>query len=873
MLRIIVGLLVIAGMVPAYPAIAAPLTASAVSGNIRVRVNFNADWRFILGDVPGAQSPDFNDAKWETIGLPHSFSIPYFRAPSFYVGYGWYRKTLPLAAVPAGRRFSLEFEGAFQEAEVFVNGSAAGHHRGGYTGFPVDITSFLHPGKNVIAVRVNNKWDATLAPRAGEHVFSGGLYRDVWLTVTNGVHVVWTGTRITTPELTDASGRAAVETEVRNDSAHTADVVLHTQILDDRGAIVSTLPDGKLTVGSGEATVGKQESSPITNLRLWSPETPVLYRALTSVLVSGKVVDRFETEFGFRWISWTADKGFFLNGKHRYFMGANVHQDQAGWGDAVTNRAIDRDVQLMKDAGFDFIRGSHYPHDPHFAEATDKIGVMFLSEAPFWGTAGFKSPWASSAYPTDPAQGPAFEASVKQQLSEMIRINRNHPSIIAWGMDNEVFFSARDTMPQVRKLLADEVALTHELDPTRPASIDGAQRGNIDHIGDIVGYNGDGAFMFANPGIPNFVAEYGSTMTDRPGQYDPGWGTDLARTPGTDKNTGDAYPWRLPWRSGESIWAGFDHGSIAGRKFGGMGMVDYFRLPKRQWFWYRNAYRGIAPPEWPKPGIAAALRLSSSSPVIQHADGTDDVQLVVTVIDAQGRAISNTPPVRLAIESGPGELPTGRAITFAPDSDIQILDGQAAISMRSWQSGVTRLRATSPGLKDGVLEIRTIEGPRFVAGVTSLVADRPYLPAEDSAAKKTAAEERLGTNNPTAASSSAADHSSRLVNDGDPTTYWSPKGGDTDPWVSVDPERVLECRGLLLTFPQAAGYGFVAEIEKGDGTWEEIANEAAGADSHRVREIATRHVQGRRIRIRVRAPDGVTPGLSEIVIVGVIETQ
>jgi beta-galactosidase len=872
-LRLIMGLFVLAGMVQGHLAIATPLSASAVAGNSRVRMNFNADWRFTLGDVPGAQSPDFDDAKWEAIGLPHSFSIPYFRAPSFYVGYGWYRKTLSLAAVPAGRRFSLEFEGAFQEAEVFVNGSAAGHHRGGYTGFPVEITSFLHPGKNVIAVRVNNNWDATLAPRAGEHVFSGGLYRDVWLTVTNGVHVAWTGTRITTPELSDASGRAAVETEVRNDSAHPADVVLHTQIFDDRGAIVSTLPDGKLTVGAGEATIGKQESSPITNPRLWSPETPVLYRAVTSVLVSGRVVDRFETEFGFRWISWTADKGFFLNGKHRYFLGANVHQDQAGWGDAVTNRAIDRDVQLMKDAGFDFIRGSHYPHDPHFAEATDKIGVMFLSEVPFWGTAGFKSPWAASAYPTDPAQGPAFEANVKQQLAEMIRINRNHPSIIAWGMDNEVFFSARDTMTHVRKLLADEVVLSHELDPTRPASIDGAQRGNIDHIGDIVGYNGDGAFMFANPGIPSFVAEYGSTMTDRPGQYDPGWGTDLARTPGADKNTGDAYPWRLPWRSGESIWAGFDHGSIAGRKFGGMGMVDYFRLPKRQWFWYRNAYRGIAPPEWAKPGIAAALRLSSSSPVIQHADGTDDVQLVVTVVDAQGRAISNTPPVRLAIESGPGELPTGRAITFAPDSDIQILDGQAAIAMRSWQSGVTRLRATSPGLKDGVLQIRTIEGPPFVAGVTPVVSDRPYLPAAESATKKAAAEERFGTNNPTAASSSAADHSSRLVNDGDSSTYWSPQPGDADPWVSVDPERVLEYRRLLLTFPQAAGYGFVAEIEKADGAWEEIASEAVGADSQRVREITTRHVQGRRIRIRFRAPDGVTPGLSEIVIVGVIETQ
>lgn len=872
-LRVIVSLLVLVGMVPAHLAIAAPLSASAVTGNSRVRVNFNADWRFILGDAPGAQSPDFNDTKWEQIGLPHSFSIPYFRAPSFYVGYGWYRKALSLTAVPAEHRYSLEFEGAFQEAEVFVNGSAAGHHRGGYTGFPVDITRFLHPGKNMIAVLVNNNWDATLAPRAGEHVFSGGLYRDVWLTVTNDVHVAWTGTRITTPELSDASGQAEVETEVRNDSAHSADVVLHTQIVDARGTIVSTLPNGKLTVGSGETVIGKQKSFHIANPQLWSPETPVLYRAVTSLLVSGRVIDRFETEFGFRWISWTADKGFFLNGKHRYFLGANVHQDQAGWGDAVTNRAIDRDVRLMKDAGFDFIRGSHYPHDPHFAEATDKIGMMFLSEASFWGTAGFKSPWASSAYPTDPAEGPAFEASVKQQLAEMIRINRNHPSIIAWGMDNEVFFSARETMPQVRRLLADEVALTHELDPTRPASIDGAQRGNIDHIGDIVGYNGDGAFMFANPGIPNFVAEYGSTMSNRPGQYNPGWGDDLSRTPGADKNSGAAYPWRLPWRSGEAIWAGFDHGSIAGRKFGGMGLVDYFRLPKRQWFWYRNAYRGIAQPQWPQPGKAAALRLSSSSPVIQHADGTDDVQLVVTVVDAQGHAISNTPPVRLAIESGPGELPTGRAITFAQDSDIQILDGQAAIAMRSWQAGVTRLRATSPGLKDGVLQIRTVEGPRFVAGITPLVADRPYLPASDSAAKKTAAEERFGTNNPTAASSSATDHSSRLVNDSDPSTYWKPQPGDADSWISVDPERVLEYRRLLLTFPQAAGYGFVAEIEKADGKWEEIANEAAGADSQRVREIATRHLQGRRLRIKVRTPSGVTSGLSEIVIVGVIETQ
>lgn len=866
------GLFVLAILLPAVLTAATPTPGMAVAARSRVRINFNADWRFTLSDIPGAQNPEFDDTKWEPVGLPHSFSIPYFRSPSFYVGYGWYRKAIDLPRLPAERRLSLEFEGAFQEAEIFVNGAVVGHHRGGYTGFSVDITTAVRPGKNILAVRVNNKWDPTLAPRAGEHVFSGGLYRDVWLTATDAIHVAWTGTRILTPELSETSGRAAVETEVRNESSKPANVTLHSQILDAQGRVVSTLPDAEVAVASGQTIIGKQQSNPIANPRLWSPEDPALYRAVTSLLVAGRVVDRFETEFGFRWITWTADKGFFLNGKHRYFKGVNAHQDQAGWGDAVTNRAIERDVQLMKDAGFDFIRGSHYPHDPHFAEATDRIGVLFLSEAPFWGTAGFKSPWAASAYPTEPAQQSAFDASVKQQLAEMIRINRNHPSIIAWGMDNEVFFSAKETLPQVRRLLAEEVKLTHELDPVRPASIDGAQRGNIDHIGDIVGYNGDGAFLFPNPGIPNFVAEYGSTMADRPGPCEPGWG-DLLRTPGAGKNSGDSYPWRLPWRSGEAIWAGFDHGSIAGRKFGGMGLVDYFRLPKRQWYWYRNAYRGIKLPEWPQPGQAAALRLTSSSPTIQHADGTDDIQLVITVLDARGHRLSNAPPVRLTIESGPGEFPTGRSILFEEKNDIQILDGQAAIAMRSWQSGITKLRATSPGLKDGVLEITTLDGPPFVAGVTPIAADRPYTPEANSGAENKGAEQRFGTNNPTAASSSASDHSSRLVNDGDPSTYWAPLPGDANPWVSVDAERILEFRRLLLTFPKSVAYGFIAELERADGTWEEIAREAPGTDTRRMREITTLHRQGKRIRMKVQTPNGAAPELSEVVIVGVLENR
>ncbi len=842
-----------------------PLAEAAPAGQtLRTRANFNAGWRFKLGTVKGGERPDLDDQAWESVGLPHSFSMPYFRAAAFYTGDGWYRKTFVIPSGPAGRHYSLEFEGAFQDAHVYVNGVELAHHRGGYTGFPVDITSAVKPGRNLVAVKVNNAWSATLAPRAGEHVFSGGLYRDVWLASTDAVHVPWTGTRVTTPDLSAASGKVKVETEIANDGAGPANVAVETRIVNDKGAVVAVLPEGHVQLAAGETQIVSQVSAPVEKPRLWSPSTPVLYHAVTQLRVDGHDRDRFETEFGFRWIEWTADRGFFLNGKHVYFRGANVHQDQAGWGDAVTNGAIERDIQLLKDAGFDFIRGSHYPHDPHFAETTDKVGMLFLTEAPFWGTAGFKNPWGAPAYPTDPADFAAFDANVKQQLTEMIRINRNHPSIIAWGMDNEVFFTTKETMPQVRRLLKEMVALSHTLDPTRPASIDGAQRGDIDKLGDIVGYNGDGASLFPNPGIPNFIAEYGVTMTERPGTYEPGW-DDLPNTPGADKTKEGS--WRLPWRSGESIWPGFDHGSIAGKRFGGMGMIDYFRLPKRQYYWYRNAYAHVPPPVWPVEGTPAALRITTSSPVIRRADGTDDVQVVVSVVDALGRRLSNSPPVRLTIVSGPGELPTGRAIDFAPDSDILIQDGEAAIAMRSWQAGTTRLRATSPGLKDGVATVRTLTGPPFIPGVTPLAVDRPYVPYVAPVHERPG-DGVFGLNNPTFASSNAPDHSSRLVNDGNAATYWAPAPGDTEMSLTLDMERVVEVHSLTLTFPQAAPYGFVAEVQDAKGNWQKLAEQIVGPDATAVRVVETEAHEGRYVRIHLRVPPGAIAGLSELQVKG-----
>jgi beta-galactosidase/beta-glucuronidase len=615
----------------------------SVQAQERTRQNFNREWRFALGDVKGGESAGFDDSAWDHVGLPHSFSIPYFQSPDFYVGYGWYRKHFKLPADAAGRRVALEFEGAFQVAEVFVNGQRVGEHRGGYTGFSIDITAAARPGQdNLVAVRVNNLWDARLAPRAGEHVFSGGIYRDVELVITNPVHVAWYGTFARSLNVSKDSAVVQIDTEITNAGATARSLTVEADLVDPDGHTLLSLPKAACKADGQATTTVTQTSAPIASPQLWSPASPRLYKIQTRVLDGGQVVDRYETTFGIRSIEWTADRGFFLNGEHCYLKGVNAHQDQAGWGDAVTNGAIARDVQMIKDAGFNFVRGSHYPHDPTFAASCDRLGVMFWSEAPFWGTGGGQREgyWEASGYPPEEDDRAPFEASAKQQLAEMIRIHRNHPSVIVWSMSNEPFFSHREVMPQARALLKSMVELSHQLDPTRPAAIGGCQRGEMDKLGDVAGYNGDGARLYPNPGVPSMVTEYGSVIANRPGKFDPGWG-DLPSTPGA--NGGNPDSWRFPWRSGEAVWCLFDHGSIGG-DMGNMGMVDYARLPKQAYYWYRQQYAHIDPP--PRPGDVkpAKLRLEADKTVIPHADGTDDVHLVVTVLDASGRAGATARP-------------------------------------------------------------------------------------------------------------------------------------------------------------------------------------------------------------------------------------
>ena len=660
------------------------LLATGAGAATRTSELINRDWTFTLGNPAGAQEAGHDTSTWRRADLPHSFSQPYFLGTGFYEGHGWYRKQLELPASSKGKRLTLEFEGVFQDAVVWVNGQMAGRHVGGYTGFSIDITPYAKPGRNLLAVHVNNEWNARVAPRSGEHHFSGGIYRNVRLVMTDPVHVDWYGTFVTTPQVSEEKATVRVQTEVRNDHGDAPKkVALVSDVLGPDGRRIATSRSERTVPADGLLTYD-QTLPTIAEPRLWSPERPTLYKLVSKLYVGGRQVDTFETPFGIRSILFTADKGFFLNGKHYYMMGANVHQDQAGWADGVTDGAARRDVQMVKDAGFNFIRGSHYPHSPAFTKATDEIGLLFWSEAPFWGTGGFGADgtWLSSAYPPDPADRPGFEASVLQQVGEMVRIHRNRPSIVIWSASNEPFFTEGKSMQAMRDFLKREVAFFHRIDPTRPVAIGGAQRGDIDKLGDVAGYNGDGATLFMNPGIPSVVSEYGSTMVDRPGEYEPGFGF-MPDTPdqGADPKP---YAWRYPWRSGEALWCAFDHGSLASIEFGSMGFIDYFRLPKRQYHWYREHYRGIQPPAWPVPGKPAQLHLAASQTVIRGTQGLDDAQIVVTVQDEAGKALSNSPDVSFTIVSGPGKFPTGRSITFSNKSKIAIRDGQAAISFRAY---------------------------------------------------------------------------------------------------------------------------------------------------------------------------------------------
>jgi beta-galactosidase len=363
------------------------------------------------------------------------------------------------------------------------------------------------------------------------------------------------------------------------------------------------------------------------------------------------------------------------------------------------------------------------------------------------------------------------------------------------------------------------VDLAHQLDPTRPAGIGGCQRGDLDKLGDVAGYNGDGAHLFIDPGIPNVVTEYGSTIADRPANYDGNLG-EVGSQP------------EFKWRSGQSLWCAFDYGTIFGH-FGAMGFVDYFRIPKRSWYWYRNEYAHVPPPEWPQPGTPAKLQLTTDKTTIEGTDGTDDCQLLVTVQDEDGKAISNSPPVTLTIESGPGEFPTGRSIIFNPKSDIVIRDGQAAIEFRSYYGGNSVIRATSPGLEDAQVTITTEGIPVFVPGQSPLASNLPYVRFINSNGTNGKLQ-NIALSHPASASSEAPQHTADLAIDDDAKTSWQAADNDSKAWWQVDLEGLYSIESVRLTFGSNGNYQYKVEASPDGDKWNLLIDQTRGVGTDQI---------------------------------------
>jgi len=752
----------------------ATIQAAYIPPAKRVAKVINNNWKFIHSDATGREVVGFNDAAWSTVGLPHSFEVPYWRtnmgtSPTI----GWYRKhiTVDPLWLSSGKRIFIEFEAIFLVAQVYVNGTPVGTHLGGYTGFSYDITANAVSGDNVIAVRVNATWNAQVAPRAGEHIFAGGIYRDVYLVVTDPLHVTWYGTFVTTPVATSASATVRVKTEIKNNAAASKSCRVVSVIVDSAGNEVTRFESTR-TVAAGALDTFVQTSGSIASPHLWTPDTttttppssalnlnqrPYLYSVYTEVYDTTALTDNFVSPLGIRSIAWNTTQGFVLNGKKLWLKSANVHQDHAGWGDGTCNTGSYRDVKMLKDAGFNCIRGSHYPHDPAFADACDSMGMIFWSEATFWGIGSFVTAepppsWNSSAYPLAAADQTPFENNLIQQVLEMIRIYRNHPSIVIWSMGNEFGYSSASVVTRIQNLLARMITASHTADSTRPVG-QGIGYGSwptFNTSTEVIGLNGgdDQCAYTVNSPVVSFASEYGSCVSTRGGSgdnldgcFDANIANNINCAPAVPQMSGGV-PVHFSWRPGIALWCTYDHGSNYG--MGNMGMVDHARVPKRRYYYYRSIYAGIAEPTRPIAGTAAKLVLTKDRDTITD-DGRTDCKLTVQVQDAQNRWLSNSPAITITDQSAKGLFPstaTGSpTITFtAGAAERGVEEGMAAIEYRCYDStaGLVTLQATSGTLTPSSVPVYVKHVNYDPVGVNSL------SPARFAAGPSTAIMKVLG---------------------------------------------------------------------------------------------------------------------------------
>jgi len=415
----------------------------------RIEVSLNSGWTFnyyAAEDADkGYESTGANDNKWMAVSIPHTWSTyettgelhPFIRNiaeydnPYWWVGWGWYRKHFSLNKDYSDRKVFIEFEGVQKYCKVWLNGKYLGDHKGGYGSFDFDITQYIKQGgDNVIAVAVNNRQhdNYRIPPMAsGKYNVYGGIYRDVKIVLKNKLYIPMQGsaaheggTFVTTPGLKEKEGVVRVQTWVKNDNAVKKNCTLQTTIFDASNKIIEVIKTVS-DINPGQLYKFDQLSKPLKNPRLWSNENPYLYRIFSEV-IDGKIqVDTYNTSFGFRWIRWNAkENSLIVNGKKVVIHGGEIPSDYPWLGDAVPKSVITSDFKNLTDnLNFNFLRTAYHPNDKYLYELSDKSGVLIEVVAPSISDQDF---------------APEVQ---DQQMKEMIRRDRNHPSIIFWNMGNE----------------------------------------------------------------------------------------------------------------------------------------------------------------------------------------------------------------------------------------------------------------------------------------------------------------------------------------------------------------------------------------------------------------------------------------------------
>ncbi|WP_258104237.1 sugar-binding domain-containing protein [Marinoscillum sp. MHG1-6] len=416
------------------------------------------DWKFRLGDVSEAKDADFDDSDWRELNLPHDWSIEGKIAADnsmgndggyFPAGIGWYRKTFVVPNESEGDLISIYFEGVYMNSEVFINGLSLGIHPYGYTSFSYDLTPYInYGGENVIAVRVDN------SEQKNSRWYSGsGIYRHVWLQVTDPVHLAQWGVTITTPEVSPDRASVAISSLIKNETKKQGKLTVETILYGDSGIQVGT---GKSTIKIAANTeIEVAQSITIEDPKLWSPEAPNLYTARVHILnKKGDLIDESIETFGVRSIKISAEEGFVLNGKSIILNGGCVHHDNGCLGAAAYDRAEERKVELLKAAGYNAVRTAHNPPSEAFLDFCDRLGLLVVDES-FDGWRESKTTHDYSKY---------FDEWWKKDVQSMVLRDRNHPSIIMWSVGNEIIErlkpEAVETMTKLKKAV-------YECDTTR----------------------------------------------------------------------------------------------------------------------------------------------------------------------------------------------------------------------------------------------------------------------------------------------------------------------------------------------------------------------------------------------------------------------